>query len=161
MTSSSDVAVSMDGDRQRPIGIFTNCRYGRQQVTREIDYYVPVGTPCLVHDHHAMGSTVGPKVRWGIASSMHRDVPEFLCPFANTTFRSKSYVAYKLKEGLNYEQFLSIKQRKISSRRSVAISGNDAINEASKNDPNARWVQLPKGWLTSDEMDEAIANDGQ
>ena len=98
-TSSSGVAVSMDGDRQRPIEIFTNGRYGRQQVNREINYYVPVGTPCLVHDHHAMGSTVGPKVRWGIASSMHREVPEFLCPFANTTFRSKSYVACKQAEG--------------------------------------------------------------
>ena len=93
-TSSGDVAMSMDGDRQRPIEMFTNGRYGRQQVTMKIDFYVPVGTICMVHAH--LGSTVGPKVRWGIASSIHREVPEFCCPFANTTFRSKSYVAYKL-----------------------------------------------------------------
>ena len=42
----------------------------KRQCDRELNYYVPIGTPCLVHDHKARGSTIGPKVRWGIAVGM-------------------------------------------------------------------------------------------
>ena len=92
---STEVNISMDGDRARPLSLFTEDYYSRRQIDREIMYYVPVGTPCLVHDTKALGSTIGPKVRWGISMGMHRETAEFMCLFMKSTFRNKSYVAYQ------------------------------------------------------------------
>ena len=151
---SSDTSIPDGGDRLRPIEIFTNGKYAKAQVTRDLNYYVSVGTPCLVHDHHALGSTIGPIVRWGIAHNMHNDVPEFLCPFNKTTIRSKSYVAYTLQEGMSYQQFLGLKPGK-SSRRSLVLPEDAAVNAQHREDKRANWLQLPKGWLTADELDKA------
>ena len=71
---SSDSSVSLDGDRFRPLELFTDGKYSRSQIDREISYYVPIGTPCLVHDTKAKGSTLGPKVRWGIACGNRREI---------------------------------------------------------------------------------------
>ena len=106
---ATDTAVSLDGDRPRPLELFTESAYSRRQIDRELAYFVPVGTPCMVHDTHALGSTIGPKVRWGIALGMHREVVEFMCPFVRSHFRNKSYVAYPLTEGQSYGQFLGLK----------------------------------------------------
>jgi hypothetical protein len=46
-TVSSDTSVPMNGDRLWPIEIFTNGQYPKSQVTRDLNCYVPVGTPCL------------------------------------------------------------------------------------------------------------------
>ena len=117
----------------RPIEIFTNGKYAKAQVTRDLDYYVSVGTPCLVHNHHALGNTIGTKVRRGIAYNMHNDVPEFLCPINKTTIRSKSYVAYTLQKEMSYQQFLGLKPGK-SSRRSLTLPEDAAINKQNKDD---------------------------
>ena len=108
---TSAVAESpLDGDRKRPLEVLTNGWYSRRQIDRELEYFVPTGTPCLVHCHKARGSTLGPKVRWGIASGMHRETCHFTCPFTKSPlFRSKSFVAYKLERGVNFAQFLGLK----------------------------------------------------
>ena len=102
--------VPLDGDRPRPLELLTDSWYSRRQIDRELEYYVPCGTPCLVHCHKAKGSTLGPKARWGIASGMHRETCHFVCPFTKAPlFRSKSFVAYKLERGTNFAQFLGLR----------------------------------------------------
>ena len=108
--ASTSNKVPLDGDRPRPLELLTGSWYSRRQIDRELEYYVPTGTPCLVHCHKARGSTLGPKVRWGIASGMHRETCHFTCPFTKQPlFRSKSFVAYKLERGTNYAQFLGLR----------------------------------------------------
>ena len=68
--TSTDVALPIDGDVQLPIEHFYRGQYSRRQVARELSYYVPVGTLCMVHDNHVKGSAIKPKVRYGIARGM-------------------------------------------------------------------------------------------
>jgi hypothetical protein len=117
---SSDVAVSLDGDMARPLELLTRFCYSRRQIDRELSYYVPVGTPCLVHDHRIKGSALRPKTRWGIACGMYREQVWFYCPFTKSKWRSKSYSAYRLKSGVNPWQFLKLPEPK-SSRKAMDI----------------------------------------
>ena len=118
--TSADVALSSDGDWIRPLEALTSGCYSRMQIDRELSYYVPVGTPCLVHDSRVKGSHLAPKVRWGIAKGMYREQVYFMCPFTKAIFRSKSYTAHKLKQGINYAQFLRLPPLK-GTAKSVAI----------------------------------------
>lgn len=115
--------VPLDGDRARPLELYTDGYYSRKQIDRELSYFVPVGTPCLVHEPEVKGSSIAPKVRWGIAAGMDREVCKFMCPYTGAIRRSKSYVAYKLKDGLSYTQFLGLKP-KLTARRSVQLPGD-------------------------------------
>jgi hypothetical protein len=117
---SSDVAMSLDGDMARPLELLTRFCYSRRQIDRELSYYVPVGTPCLVHDPRIKGSALRPKTRWGIACGMYREQVWFYCPFTKSKWRSKSYSAYRLKSGINPWQFLRLPEPK-SSRKSMDI----------------------------------------
>lgn len=125
---STDAAIPIDGDRYRPIELFTDGFYSRRQCDRELNYYVPVGTPCLVHDTRVKGSGLAPKVRWGVACGMQRETPYFVCPFLKTKFHGKSYTAYKLRAGLNYAQFLGLPSLE-STQRSLVIPGDLEIDE--------------------------------
>ena len=125
---STDAAVPLDHDIMRPIEIFTHGFYSRAQCNREINYYVPVGTPCLVHDTRVRGSTLAPKVRWGIACGMQRETPYFICPFISSTFHGKSYTAYKLRSGLNYAQFLGLSSLQ-STQRSLVLPSDLELDE--------------------------------
>ena len=133
---SSGYNIPLDGDRARPLEIATNFQYSRRQIDRELSYYVPVGTPCLVHDTLAKGSSLAPKVRWGIASGMYRETVKFRCPFVHSTFHSKSYTAYKLRQGLSYTTFLGLKPVG-SKRRGLVLPGDEII-------PEHMILQLPK-----------------
>ena len=106
--ASDDVAIPMDGDRSRPLEMITRGYYSRRQIDRELGYYCAVGTPCLVHNAKVKGSSLEPKVRWGIAMGMYREQVWFMCPFSKSRFKSKSYSAYRLKEGMNWSQFLGL-----------------------------------------------------
>ena len=125
---STDAAVPLDHDIMRPIEIFTHGFYSRAQCNREVNYYVPVGTPCLVHDTRVRGSTLAPKVRWGIACGMQRETPYFICPFISTKFHGKSYTAYKLRSGLNYAQFLGLRSLE-STQRSLVLPNDLKLDE--------------------------------
>jgi site-specific DNA-cytosine methylase len=46
--TSQNVSVPMDGDRARPLEIYTRGGYSRRQIDRELSYFVGLGTPCLV-----------------------------------------------------------------------------------------------------------------
>ena len=99
-----------DGDKARPLELLTRGYLSRREIDRQLSYYVAVGTPALVHEP-IKGSFLGPKTRWGIACGMYRDQPTWKCPYNGSTFRSKSYTAYRLREGLNYFQFLKLPYR--------------------------------------------------
>ena len=107
--SSDLVSVPIDGDRARPLEILTKGFYSRRQIDRELSYFVPLGTPCLVQTTEK-GSSLKPKTRWGIAVGCYREQPIFWCPHNKTTFRSKSFAALTLREGLNFMTFLGLKQ---------------------------------------------------
>ena len=65
--ASDDVAISMDGDRSRPMEMMAGGYYSRRQIDRELGYYCAVGAPYLVYNAKAKGSSLEPKVRhrWG------------------------------------------------------------------------------------------------
>ena len=106
-TSSLSAMGAIDGDRVRPLEMFTRFQYSRRQIDRELSYYLAPGTPALVQTT-AKGSFLGPKTRWGVAVGMEREQVIFMCPYALSTFRSKSFAAFRLKDGLNYLQFLHL-----------------------------------------------------
>ena len=122
--SSQSVSVPMDGDRARPLELYTQDSYGtagysRRQIDRELSYFVGLGTPCLVQTK-AKGSALKPKTRWGICIGMYRESCIFWCPYTKVTFRSKSFAAFRLREGLNFATFLGLPEL-ASSRASTAI----------------------------------------
>ena len=82
--------------------------YSRRQIDRELSYYISVGTPALVHNTKAKGSSLAPKTMWGIAVGMYRESVLFWMPHTNAIRQSKSFTAYKLRQGLNYAQFLNL-----------------------------------------------------
>ena len=47
---------------------------------------------------------------------MYREQVWFVCPFTHAKWRSKSYTAYRLKEGINYAQFLRLPPLKASNK---------------------------------------------
>ena len=143
---SSAHNIPLDGDRARPLEIATNYQYSRRQIDRELSYYIPVGTPCLVHDTLAKGSSLTPKVRWGIACGMYRETVKFRCPFVHSTFHSKSYTAYKLRHGLSYTTFLGLKPVD-STRRGLVLPGDELI-------PEHMILQLPKPTVAAPETRE-------
>jgi len=134
--SSDSVAIPIDGDRVRPLEALTRGYYSRRQLDRELSYYVPTGTPCLVHDPKIGGSSLAPKVRWGIARGMYREQVIFMDPFSKSRFKSKSYAAYHLKEGLNWSRFLGRGDLE-TTRKSLALP-EDTLESLGRN------VILPK-----------------
>jgi len=125
---SNEVALPLDGDQVLPLEALTNGCYSRAQIRRELSYYIPVGTPALVHDSSVRGSAIKPKVKWGIACGMYREQVWFYCPFTKSKFRSKSYTAYRLKEGINYAQFLRLPPLKASNKStSIPIDYNEDV----------------------------------
>ena len=108
-----------DGDRTRPLENFTRFKYSRRQIDRELSYFIPPGTPCLVQTE-AKGSALEPKTRWGVAVAMFREQVIFICPYTGVEFRSKSYAAFRLQDGLNYLQFLGLPEVE-TARGRVAI----------------------------------------
>ena len=99
--TSQLAALPRDGDRMRPLEAYSRGAYSRRQFDRELSYFVAPGTPCLVQTE-AKDSHVGPKTRWGVATQMCREQVIFTCPHIHSTFRSKSFAAFKLQNELNY-----------------------------------------------------------
>ena len=67
---------------------------------------------------------LGKDCRWGIASGMLRDYPIWRCPYTQVEFRSKSYSAYKLKQGVNYAQLLKMPPLQ-STQKAMQIPGDE------------------------------------
>ena len=105
---------SRDGDDPLPLELLTNGQISRRQIQQQLSAFVPVGTPCLVWNPAVKGSAIQSKVRWGIAQRMTGKSVEFLCPYNSHTFISGSFMAVKLKDGLNFYQFLGIKCPELS-----------------------------------------------
>lgn len=117
---ATDVTAPINGDQALPLELITRGRYERRQIYRELSYYVMPGTPALVHVPAVKGSTLAPKVRWGIAESMYRDQVVWRCPYVASEFRSKSFTAFDLRDNMNYAQFLSLPAIR-STRRSLSL----------------------------------------
>ena len=121
--TSQLAALPRDGDRMRHLEHYSRGAYSRRQIDHELSYFVALGTPCLVQTE-AKGSHVGPKTRWGVATQMYREQVILLCPHTRSTFRSKSWADFKLRDGLNYRQYLNFPVV-TTSRRSCDISHCD------------------------------------
>ena len=120
---ATDATAPIDGDQPLPLEQITRGRYSRRQIYRELSYYVMPGTPALVHLPEVKGSRLEPKVRWGIAWGMYREQVIFKCPFVASTFRSKSFSAFHLRDNMNYGQFLGLSTMP-TTRKSLAIPGD-------------------------------------
>jgi hypothetical protein len=55
---------------------------------------------------------------------------------------------------MSYQQFLGLKPGK-SSRRSVTLPEDSAINKQYSEDPTSNWLQLPEGWMSPEAMEAA------
>jgi len=119
---ATEVTAPVNGDQARPLEILTRGRYSRRQIDRELSYFVQIGTPGLVHTPQIRGSTIAPKVRWGIAWGMYRDQVVWLCPYTRSTFRSKSFAAFELRHNMNYAQFWGLPEMP-TTRKALAIPG--------------------------------------
>jgi site-specific DNA-cytosine methylase len=117
---ATTTTAPINGDQARPLELITRGRYSRRQIDRELSYFVQIGTPALVHTPKVRGSTIAPKVRWGIAWGMYRDQVIWLCPYTRSTFRSKSFAAFELRHNMNYAQFLGLPQTS-TARKALAI----------------------------------------
>jgi hypothetical protein len=119
-SSATHALTPPDGDQARPLEVCTGGYYSRRQIDRELSYFVPVGTPALVHEVKAKGSELAPKTVWGIAVGMYREAVKFWIPHTNGIRQTKSFTAYKLRTGLNYAQFLGLPGIQ-TTQRSTAI----------------------------------------
>ena len=115
---------SSDGDDILPIEALTNGAHSRRTITQELSFFVSVGTPCLVWKPSVKGSSIEGKVRWGIAQSMRGKTVRFLCPYNGESFLSRSYMAIKLREGVNYWQFLGLKSPPVSNTALIPAEAN-------------------------------------
>jgi hypothetical protein len=118
---------SPDGDDILPLEALTNGQISRRQIRQQLSFFVPVGTPCLVWNSDIKGSALQSKVRWGIAQRMTGKAVEFLCPYNGHTFISRSYLAIKLKDGLNFYQFLGIKCPEMSNTAMIPVVPDSPI----------------------------------
>ena len=98
----------LDGDRASPIEILFKEWYSRHQVYRELDSYIGVGVPALCRCPKTKGSDLEPFARWGINLKITGRVNTWLCPYSGARFKSRTFSAYKLREGLNAWQFLGL-----------------------------------------------------
>ena len=105
---------SRDGEDILPLEALTNGAISRRAIHNELSFFVGVGTPCLVWKPSVKGSDIASKVRWGIAQGMRGKTVRFLCPYNGEKFLSRSYMAVRLKEGINYWQFLGLKSPTLS-----------------------------------------------
>ena len=101
-------SVPPDGDVPSPIERLLEGYVSRHQVYREIDCFVPVGTPALCHAPKVKGSDLEPKVRWGISIGQRGKVTRWMCPFTKSRFRNRSFTSFSLRSGLNWSQFLGL-----------------------------------------------------
>ena len=76
-------------------------------------------TSCM-HDPSVKGSALAPKVRWAIARGMYREQIIFIDPYSKASFRSKSYTAYRLNDGINWFQLLKLSEIE-STRKQLAL----------------------------------------
>ena len=112
---SQSAKIPSDGDRMRPLEHATQGYVSRRQIDRELYYFVPIGTPCLVHDEKAKGSQLphssgdGCKSQWMIADGMYREQVLFWNPRTNRTIKSKSYTTFALRRGMNFTQLIGVK----------------------------------------------------
>ena len=104
----SEAVIPADGDQPRPLEEMTGFQYSRKQINRELSYFVPVGRVALVHRTKVKGSAIEPKSRWAVAIEMYREQIIWWSPYTKQDFRSKSFTAFKLVQGMNYMHFLGL-----------------------------------------------------
>ena len=111
---------------------------------RELAYFQQAGTLALVHEPKAKGSQRKPKVRWGIAWGMYREQVVLKCPFTSSTFRSKSFTAIELEDGLSCYQLLGMPQPTLSKRRLMRQQPDMAKVDIKLREPTeSRRLALP------------------
>ena len=111
LVPASKNVKSGDGDAIRPLEQLSGGRISRRECDRRLHHLILVGTPCLVATPKVKGSNVGnpARCRWGIAlRQIGGALPLFECPFTNVKFRSMSYFAYHLPDGVNFYTFLGL-----------------------------------------------------
>ncbi|MBT5796252.1 MAG: hypothetical protein HOI09_02590, partial [Porticoccaceae bacterium] len=124
---SIDAKTPPDGDQASPIEALFLGYVSHHQVYRELDCYIGVGTPALCKVN-VKGSSLEPRVRWGIAIGQRGKVTRFLDPYLKSIFRTRSFHAHVLRPGLNYSQFLGLGEIK-PSKHSEMLPGDDTENE--------------------------------
>ena len=108
VTISNDTNIPPDQDRASPIEQLFQGYISRNQVYRELDNYVQVGTPALCRQPKVKGSHLEPKVRWGIAIGQRGKTTRWLCPFTRSQFRNRTFTSFTLRSGMNWSQFLGL-----------------------------------------------------
>ena len=133
-----DAAYPIDGDRALPLEELFMGYYSRNQLYRELNCYVAVGTPALCRSSRP-GSSLEPKVRWGIAIGQRGKVTRWMCPFLLSRFKNRTFSAYTLQSGMNYAQFLGLDEIAPSAQSQTLAGDMQEIEGREK------WIlELPK-----------------
>lgn len=105
---SHEANLPSDYDVIRPLEAMTRGAYSRSMISKDLSWFVPVGTLALVHCEKVRGSSLKSKCRWGVATGTLGGQVEFRCPHRFTRFWSKSFKALRLTDGLSYNTFLGL-----------------------------------------------------
>ena len=98
-----------------------------------------------MHDSDVSGSSLQPKVRWGISlGTMHYETPWFECPFSKAHYKSKSYSAYRMRSEVDCWSFLNL-PRPNPSRKSMHLPiDNDVVATVTLKEFKSFHVSDPK-----------------
>ena len=104
--------VGPDGTGVRPIcQLAGNVKYTANMADRFLEYTLPVGTPCFVHNSSIKGSNnAEDKARWGVVKRQRvgDGALVFINPkySFNVEFTSKNYHALELGDGMSYHDLI-------------------------------------------------------
>ena len=152
----SETRKSPSGEASSPLEVLFDGYVSRHQIYRELDCYVPVGTPALCHIPGSKSNSLEPRVRWGIAIGQRGKVTRWMDPYTHSRFRSRSFTAHHLKTGLNWSQFLGLGDI-APSAQSRMMPGDDTIEwtiELPHVRPNQLEASIPIREITARLIDE-------
>ena len=155
---SLEANVPPDQDRAPPIEMLLQGYVSRQQIYRELDSYVSVGTPALCHLPKVKGSDLQSRVRWGIAIGQRGKVTRWMCPFTQSRFKNRSFTAFNLRTGLSWSQFLGLGDIAPSAQSRMLPQDADVMHTIELPEVRAATVELPPA--VREIMQTAEAGDG-
>jgi hypothetical protein len=126
-TVAKSRAASKDGDCVRPMEALSHGKHSRRQIDKELTYFCQAGKLAMVHCPKVKGSSLEPRVRWGVAWDHYRDQTIFRCPYTGHTFKSKSFTVIEMPASTNYIQFLRIegsREQKAMAKKAMPILGD-------------------------------------
>ena len=152
---SNSALRSPDGDQARPLEEFTFGLYSRMRFSRELCSATPSGT-ILAKVKGVKGSSLSElRSEWLVALCMHQDQVVAISPWTKEGRKLKQFVAYELKDGLNWHQFFGLAEAG-SFRASMKIPGENVEKDSVCILPMPVQTATPRIHLKSKDMVKGV-----